>query len=62
MEPKNVVLNIRVSKTEKKKLEELARRLNSKEAPAFRYALHVALEATDKSKNPDALKNIVVIA
>jgi hypothetical protein len=62
METKNIIWNVRVSKTERKNIAELAKRLGVKESKAFRYALHVALEATDPQKNPDASKNVLVIA
>jgi hypothetical protein len=62
MEPKNLNLNVRISRSEKQKLKEIAKRLKTnKEATAFRYALAVAYEATDPQKNPDALKNILVL-
>jgi hypothetical protein len=62
MEKKKYLWNVRMSETERKRLAELARRLNVKEASAVRYAVTMALEATDPQKNPNALKNIVVIA
>ena len=62
MENKTILWNVRISKTEKKKISELAKRLKVKESKAFRYALFIALESTDPKRDPRAaINNTVVI-
>lgn len=61
MEPRDLLWNVRVSKTEREEITKLAERLGVKDSKAFRFAIKYTLKMTDPKKYPDALKDVMIV-